>query len=139
MAQRWWKDGLSFQCTQCGNCCRAEGYVWVEQQDIDGLAKFLEMTPEAFENKYVRQVGRRRSLIEKPNFECIFWDKGCRVYPARPPQCRTFPFWKENLSSLETWLDVVEECPGSGTGTVYSSDQIEQLLQGRGETGLKES
>ena len=23
-------DGLCFECTGCGDCCRGEGYVWVE-------------------------------------------------------------------------------------------------------------
>ncbi|MEE2890390.1 MAG: YkgJ family cysteine cluster protein [Planctomycetota bacterium] len=139
MTQWWRKEGLPFQCTQCGNCCRVEGYVWVEQEDIDKLAKLLEITPAAFEKQFVRQVGHKRSLIEKPNFECIFWEDGCSVYPARPPQCKSYPFWSENLESLEAWLDVVEECPGSGTGPVYSSEEIAELLGGRGETGKKES
>jgi len=30
-------------------------------------------------------------------------DKQCTVYPVRPAQCRTFPWWKENLSSKEAW------------------------------------
>lgn len=134
MAKPWWKDGLPFKCTQCGHCCRIEGYVWVNQKEIDTLARNLEMTPEEFEWKYVRRVGRRRSLVEKPNHECIFWEEGCSVYEARPTQCKTFPFWKHNLESMEDWLEVVEECPGSGTGVVYTAEEIEQLQQGKGET-----
>ncbi|RTZ89772.1 MAG: YkgJ family cysteine cluster protein [Bacillota bacterium] len=134
MKKKWWRDGLPFECTQCGKCCRVEGYVWVNTADIAKLAGFLQMTPPAFEKKYLRTVGRRRSLIEKPNFECIFWDGGCSVYPVRPPQCKTYPFWHQNLESIETWQEVVEECPGSGTGSVYSGEEIEQLLRQKGET-----
>ena len=134
MARKWWSEGLPFKCTQCGDCCRIEGYVWVTSEDIERLASFLKMSATAFEGKYVRQVGRKRSLIEKPNSECIFWEDGCSVYPVRPPQCKTFPFWHDNLSSLASWQQVVEECPGSGTGVIYSADEIKDLLRGRGET-----
>lgn len=138
MEQQWWNEGLPFKCTQCGDCCRIEGYVWVDDQDIQRLATFLEISPAAFELKYVRQVGRNRSLIEKPNFECIFWEDGCSVYPARPPQCKTFPFWPQNLRSSRAWQQVVKECPGCGTGPLYSREEISELLHERGETGKKE-
>ena len=139
MAQRWWDEGLPFKCTQCGNCCRVEGYVWVDDDDIQNLAEYLQLEPAVFEKQYVRQVGRRPSLIEKPNYECISWDNGCSVYPARPPQCKTFPFWPENLRSFETWLEVVEECPGSGTGPVYTREEIMELFKNRGETNKRET
>lgn len=139
MAQRWWDEGLPFKCTQCGNCCRVEGYVWVDDDDIQNLAEYLQIEPEAFEKQYVRQVGHHRSLIEKPNYECVFWENGCSVYPARPPQCRTFPFWRENLRSLESWLEVVEDCPGSGTGPVYNREEIMELFENRRETDKREA
>ncbi|MFM7740581.1 MAG: YkgJ family cysteine cluster protein, partial [Planctomycetota bacterium] len=29
-AEPWYKDGLRFQCSQCGDCCTGgAGYVWV--------------------------------------------------------------------------------------------------------------
>ena len=138
MDGKWWDAGLPFQCTQCGKCCRVEGYVWVRSEDVREMAAFLEITPTEFEKKYVRTVGRQLSLIEKPNRECIFWDNGCTVYPVRPPQCKTFPFWHQNLSSIDEWQEVVEDCPGSGTGVVYSKEEIEELLRGHGETNKKE-
>ena len=33
--QPWYKDGLGFQCTQCGDCCTgAPGYVWINAAEI---------------------------------------------------------------------------------------------------------
>ena len=29
--------------------------------------------------------------------------RACTVYPVRPLQCRTWPFWPENLSSKQSW------------------------------------
>ena len=59
----WYADGLRFQCTQCGDCCTgAEGYVWVNQAEIDAMAARLGMTPADFEAAHVYRVGIRRSL-----------------------------------------------------------------------------
>ena len=35
----WYADGWRFSCTQCGDCCSgSEGYVWVNQAEIDAMA-----------------------------------------------------------------------------------------------------
>ena len=47
------------------------------------------------------------------------------MYPVRPKQCRTFPFWPENVRSRRNWLDLGKECPGVGTGEFYAREEIE--------------
>jgi Fe-S-cluster containining protein len=124
----WYRDGLAFQCTRCGDCCTgAPGYVWVDAEEIARLARCLGVAPEEFSRRYVRRVGHRHSLIEKPGGDCIFWDRtaGCTVYPARPSQCRTWPFWPANLETPEAWEDVTRLCPGSGRGQWFSLEEIE--------------
>jgi Fe-S-cluster containining protein len=124
----WYRDGLAFECTRCGACCTgAPGYVWVDDEQIARLAEFLGMTVEQFGRKYVRQVGNRYSLVERPGGDCIFWSKeaGCTVYPARPVQCRTWPFWPENIETPEDWERTTRVCPGSGRGQFFSLEQIE--------------
>ena len=80
----WYADGLRFKCTGCGDCCTgAPGYVWVNQAEIDALALRLDMPVEQFEKKYVREVGVRRTLKERKNFDCVFLDgetRKCTVY-----------------------------------------------------------
>jgi uncharacterized protein len=123
----WYQDGLAFSCTKCGACCTgAPGYVWVSPEEIARLAEHLGQTAQEFSAKFVRRVGRRYSLIEKPGGDCIFWDKaaGCTVYPARPVQCQTWPFWPENVESPAEWDRVRSVCPGSGHGRVYSVEEI---------------
>jgi len=44
------------------------------------------------------------------------WDNGCKVYPVRPPQCRSWPFWKENIRNHLRWQNLAESCPGVNTG-----------------------
>jgi uncharacterized protein len=100
--------------------------VWVSPEEIEALARYRGQTVEEFSVKFVRQVGHRFSLIERPGGDCIFWDKsaGCTVYPARPTQCQTWPFWPENVELPEDWEHVRSVCPGSGHGRVYSVDEI---------------
>ena len=117
--QPWYKDGLKFQCTGCGDCCTgAPGYVWVNREEIGNLAARVGLAPDEFESRYVRDVGRRKSLVEYKNGDCVFFDgetRKCRVYDARPRQCRTWPFWDSNIRTPEAWADTCEVCPGSGT------------------------
>jgi Fe-S-cluster containining protein len=111
----WFSKGLSFQCTGCGKCCTGSpGYVWVTEEEIQSMADYLKMTKEEFIKQYVRQVGHRLSLRERPrNFDCVFLkDKQCTLYPVRPKQCKTFPWWKENLSSVEAWEEAAKWCEG---------------------------
>jgi len=63
--------------------------------------------------------------------ECRFLDKDsrCRVYRARPTQCRTWPFWPENMNA-KTWTkEIAVFCPGVGKGAGVSSDHVKQQLQ----------
>ena len=126
----WYQDGLRFKCTGCGDCCTgAPGYVWVNQEEIEAMAARLEVAVEQFEAQYVRYVGIRRSLIEYSNGDCVFFDnrsRKCQVYEQRPRQCRTWPFWKSNLSSPEAWQETCRVCPGSGKGKLYELEVIEK-------------
>jgi Fe-S-cluster containining protein len=123
----WYRDGLSFRCTRCGACCTgAPGYVWVNKDEIAQLAAARGTSPAQFAKQFVRRVGNRYSLIEKPGGDCIFWDRhaGCTVYAARPVQCRTWPFWPENIETPEAWAAVQRICPGSGKGDFFSLAEI---------------
>ena len=127
----WYKDGLQFSCSGCGDCCTGSpGYVWVNQDEIDAMAARVELTREQFEDDYTRKIGARRSLKEFSNGDCVFFDhdtRKCEVYEDRPRQCKTWPFWGSNLKSPEAWAETCEDCPGSGQGKLYQLDEIEEL------------
>jgi Fe-S-cluster containining protein len=134
MDQRpWYHGGLRFECTGCGNCCTgAPGFVWVNDEEIAALANAVGETAEAFEDKYVRKIGARKSLREFPGGDCVFFNsesRKCQVYEVRPRQCRTWPFWDSNLRTPEHWQRTCESCPGSGHGPLYQLAQIEQIRQ----------
>ena len=129
----WYHSGLKFKCTQCGDCCTGNpGFVWVNKQEIENLAILLKLEVAEFERRYVRQVGIRRSLIEFPNGDCIFFhgeSRTCGVYTARPRQCRTWPFWSSNLRNEESWEAAAEHCPGCNKGQVVPLEKIEEQRQ----------
>jgi Fe-S-cluster containining protein len=126
--QPWYKDGLRFECTGCGDCCTgAPGFVWVNRDEIAALAKRLGLEIAEFEKRYVRKVGLRKSLIEHENGDCVFFDshtRKCTVYQDRPRQCRTWPFWASNVATPEAWKETCRFCPGSGRGKLHSAEQV---------------
>ena len=124
----WYVAGLAFECIACGRCCRGpeEGYVWLTKEEITAIANHLELNEKSFYKKFVRRVGRCYSLTEdKKTKNCVFLeDDGCTVYPVRPMQCRTWPFWESNISSLESWCIAGSRCPGINRGNLHSGDKI---------------
>jgi hypothetical protein len=127
--QAWYRQGLRFECTQCGNCCTgAAGYVWVNPEEIKNLAVLLNLQLHEFRKRYVRKMGDRESLIELADGDCIFLDsqsRRCRVYAERPRQCRSWPFWDSNLRTPGDWTATCRVCPGSGQGDVVPLAEIE--------------
>lgn len=135
MSDPWYEDGLRFSCTRCGDCCQGPGYVWLTVARAAEIAEHLGLSVEEFGRRYLRTVDGRLALTDRPSGACVFWseEEGCGVYPARPTQCRTFPFWRRHVKSRRAWEAVVEECPGAGSGRRFSAGEIEDLVDGRGE------
>ncbi|AFG37555.1 YkgJ family cysteine cluster protein [Spirochaeta africana] len=132
----FYQHGLQFGCTQCHACCRGEpGYVMLSHRDIEQLATHLCLPTRQFLLQYCRPVERYQgvfiSLIEKPNYDCIFWDEGCTVYQARPFQCSSYPFWGFIVNSEESWKHEQSSCPGIGRGKLHSAEHIRALLDQR--------
>ncbi len=103
----WYKDGLQFTCTQCGDCCTgAPGVVWASEEELLEIAEYLGKPIGEIRLFHTRIVRGRVSLTEFDNGDCTFFDpKGrkCTVYRARPVQCRTWPFWNSHLESPAAW------------------------------------
>jgi Fe-S-cluster containining protein len=130
--QPWYADGLAFECTRCGNCCTGDpGYVWVTDEELATIAKFLGQPLQEVRELYSRKARGRRSLREKNNGDCVFFDrqKGCTIYAVRPPQCRTWPFWDSNVATPDDWERTCRVCPGSGQGEVIPVEEISRRLK----------
>ncbi len=130
-------DGIRFSCRRCGACCTGEpGIISVDPTEIARIAAFLGLPLEGFQRDHVVATVQGPSLRERPDGRCHFYEKGCRIYPVRPTQCRTWPFWVENLRNPRRWAAVCRECPGIGTGRSYTREEIlDRLADGRPDRG----
>jgi uncharacterized protein len=131
----WYKNGLRFQCTECGKCCTgSSGFVWITEEEMKAMADHLNISLELFKRKYTRQRDNRFALVEKKtahnHYDCVFLnDKKCQIYQVRPTQCRTYPFWKENLTTDQSWKIAAEFCEGiQNNAPLLPYTQIVQLV-----------
>ncbi len=128
--QQWYREGLNFTCSQCGDCCTGDpGVVWVDDDEVREIAEYLDKPIGEIRLFHTRPLRGRVSLTEYQNGDCTFFDareRKCTVYHVRPQQCRTWPFWKSNLESPQKWKEVCETCPGAGTGQFFSLEEIEE-------------
>jgi Fe-S-cluster containining protein len=117
--------GIRFECRQCGACCAGDpGTIYVSRDEIAALAAHLRLPEDDFIRRYLYPFKDSFSIGEHPDGRCLFFDAGCTIYPLRPHQCRTFPFWFSNLRSKERWHNVRSQCPGIGRGRLYRRDEI---------------
>lgn len=125
-------QGIEFTCRKCGGCCTGEsGTVRLTNTEIDSIAAFLGISPAKFCADFTFMHGNIRSLVEKNNGDCVFFqrEKGCTIYAVRPVQCKTYPFWVTNLRSLRRWALACSACPGIGEGRHHSKEKILEVLQ----------
>lgn len=131
----WYAVGLHFECMQCGGCCSGpdEGYIWLTKPEIKLIADFLKITEGQLRKKYIKWVSLRTTIIEHAGTkDCIFLlnsdgQKRCTIYPVRPNQCRTWPFWPSNLTSTNSWNKAAQKCPGVNRGRAYDVGQVKKI------------
>jgi Fe-S-cluster containining protein len=123
---------MRFQCQPgCTRCCDQQGFVYLADTDVPRLADYLGMPVEDFERKYVYRTKNRARLRTPRHAQCVFLkDGGCGVHPAKPTQCRTFPFWPELVESAQEWRRTAGWCPGIGQGELVN---IESAREQAGE------
>jgi len=127
---KWWDDGVRFACQGSGRCCvsrGAYGYVYLTLEDRRRLARILGLPTARFTRLYcARTDGLFHLRDEGP--DCRFLEQNrCAVYEARPTQCRTWPFWPENMNA-RAWTAIAAYCPGVGKGRRVPRERIEAIL-----------
>lgn len=116
------KEGFSYSfnplaCSMCAaKCCTGEsGYIYVNQNEIENISRYLGLEVEVFMQKYLFKTGYKYSIKERKvgeSYECAFYDRernGCSIYEVRPSQCITFPFWDYFKTRTE---ELKQECIG---------------------------
>lgn len=110
-----------FSCSRCGHCCSGgDGYAWLDEREVEPLARALDMTPDAFVDLHVRAApdprdgARRLALRERADGRCTLLEgrNTCRAYAARPAHCREFPYWPSVLAGGAGFEAARATCPG---------------------------
>ena len=120
---------MRFECQPgCTACCELKGFVYLTEADIGRAAEFLGMTAAEFERKHVYRTKNRRRLKVPRDSQCTFLrDGGCSIHPAKPTQCRIFPFWPELVESPQQWQNTSGYCPGMGQGPLIQIEAAREL------------
>jgi len=124
---------LRFECTGCGRCCIGGGeyHVFLTDEAAETVRQHLKLSRAWFRRRYLRKLpdGDQVAAMGKDG-RCIFLgkDNGCRVYEARPIQCRTYPFWPEVVNSRTAWTREAKRCEGIDRGNVVPLSRIRKAL-----------
>lgn len=148
----WFRDGLRFSCTQCGNCCSGSpGHIYFTAAESVAMAARLGVSLNEFHRRFVRRVQPEGAGPEGPFLytlaekkaapgadgqDCILLDRSsgrglCSVYEARPAQCRSWPFWAGNVDSAQAWDEAKADtpCPGMGAGPLVPAAEVARLAR----------
>jgi uncharacterized protein len=132
--KKFYRDGLRFQCQGEGRCCVTRGrygYVYLSFSDRRRLAAHFNMSTTEFTAKFTKKTDGLYEL-KYTGKDCPFLrNNRCAVYAARPWQCRTWPFWPENMDRNIWEQEIAARCPGVGKGKLYSAEEIEEVLRKR--------
>ena len=135
MQRRYFFDqGIRFKCRRCGICCTgAPGTIYVSAEEIRIIANHLGLSKAQLHVRYLYPFKDSFSIREDEQGNCLFFEgisnHGCAIYPVRPLQCRSFPFWFSNMRSERRWQEIASQCPGIGEGRVYGRDEILSIVQ----------
>lgn len=148
--QPWYKNGLQFECTQCGDCCSGSpGLVQFTAGEGTEMAASLGLTETEFYELYATKSpdGQYYELYdvyrEGFGFDCILLDRcpdtgktSCRAHTGRPLQCRTWPFWPDNIVTERAWKKAAKDCEGIGRGGIIPLRVIQQEADLTPEWGI---
>ena len=120
-------QALRFACQPgCTECCTQRGFVYLSEKDVVRAAAFLGMTAAEFERRYIYRTRHRIRLRTPRDSRCHFLrGEGCSIHPAKPTQCRIFPFWPELVESRREWNKTARYCPGMGHGPLIQIESAQ--------------
>ena len=88
--------------------------VLISAEELARIAEHLDMSEAAVRSRYLAASGDR--LANGPDSRCVFLSDGrvtsCRIYPARPERCRTWPYWDQLRDSASALTEAARLCAG---------------------------
>ena len=132
---------LRFDCTRCGRCCVSGGgyYLFMDENEVEKIRTHLQLSRGWFRRRYLRRLPDGDLVASwQSDGRCVFLDEKeeCGIYPVRPVQCRTYPFWPEIVNHQRDWWRESRRCEGINRGEVVPVTRIRELvsteLEGQG-------
>jgi len=128
------KYPLRFSCTQCGKCCMTGGdyHVFLTASEAEKIRDYLQLSHAWFRRRYLQRLDDGDLVLASGKGDrCIFLDAGghCRVYPVRPLQCLTYPFWPELAGNARAWISEARRCEGINQGGVVPVATIRRKVR----------
>lgn len=128
---------LRFECTGCGGCCTGRGnasveyYVAITPAEQRDIQKYLGVSLAWFKRRYLMRFEDGEESLRWEDDRCVFLDgeKRCRIYPVRPMQCRTYPFWPELVKSKFAWRAEARRCEGINRGEIVPLTRVRRALR----------
>ena len=125
---------LHFECTRFGHCCiAADGFhVFLDRDEAEVIRALLGLSAGWFRRRYLHRLADGELVAAtEADGRCVFLqsDGSCRVYAARPLQCRTYPFWPEVLVSRRAWLRESRRCEGINRGGEVPPGRVRRQLE----------
>ena len=76
-----------------------------------------------------RDDGQWIHEVENGNPCAFLTFEGCSIHFGKPAQCRSYPFWHENMTSMNMWKFVGSFCPGIDSGPRIAVATIRNFLK----------
>ena len=126
------KVDFRFECQRgCIECCTQPGEVYLTKDDVSRIAGHLGQTTEQFRTTLCETDADGSLRLTTPaDKACHFvLEDGCSIHEVKPLQCRTFPFWPQNVATRRAWKKVGRVCPGIGVGPVIPIEDVRATAQ----------
>jgi len=127
------RRSLCFSCTACGDCCTSgdDYHVYLDGREAGRIRKYLNLSKGWFRRRYLERLesGELVAAFEADG-RCVFLgaNRQCTVYPVRPLQCRTYPFWPELTGNLKAWQAEAKRCEGIDQGRRVPLERIRRAV-----------
>jgi uncharacterized protein len=116
-----------FECRNCGECCKGEGYTLATQEDLKRIADFFGKSASTVFSQFTDRDPENREgcrILKNigPERLCCFYDAAahrCKIYKSRPEICRTFPMLSIDVEQ-EEGISLYSDCLGT-------ADMVEML------------
>ena len=128
---KWWeKEPLRFECqSDCFKCCTKPGVVYFDKASIENASRILRVSSELFRKEFLLwDDGHWVHEVANGNPCALLTPEGCSIHNGKPIQCRSYPFWKENMTSKSMWTLVGAFCPGIDFGSHVAVTTVRKFL-----------